>query len=103
MSKGVIIGYRLYNKYRLTTQISKNIEIYSNVNSQTTKQINNIIVHRINLKFNEPTIRLIELLEVLENYTKIEDLNTNNLIRFIKNFVKFYDEKILNKLIESIG
>ncbi len=103
MNKGVVIGYRLYNKYRLTTQISKKVEIYSNVNYQAIKRINNVIIHRVNIKFDEPTIRMIELLEVLDNYMKIEDLNTNSLIRFIENLVKFYDEKILHKLIESIG
>ena len=30
-SKGVVVGYRMYNKYKLTTQVSKDIEIYSNV------------------------------------------------------------------------
>jgi len=30
-NEGLVIGYRMYNKYGLTTQVSKNIEIYANL------------------------------------------------------------------------
>lgn len=36
---GVIVGYRMYNKYKLTTQISKVIQVYSNVSEQEKKKL----------------------------------------------------------------
>ena len=101
-NKGMIIGYRMYNKYRLTTQVSKNVEIYSRVILQKKKNIKNITINRVNIQFNTTTIKLIELLEVLQNYRKIEDLNYANLIKFIEDSVKYYNDRILDKLIRVI-
>ena len=102
-SKGVVIGYRMYNKYKLTTQVSKTVEIYSNVTLQEKKNIKNIRIYRVNIRFDVSTIHLIELLEVLENYRKIEDLNYVNLIQYIENSVQYYNERVLDKLIRVIG
>lgn len=102
-NKGVIIGYRLYNKYGLTTQVAKQVEIYSSVTLQEKKQIRDVLIYKLNVRFDETTIRMIELLEVLQNHNKIEELNTNRLIYFIKDFITYYDENVLRKLIKSIG
>lgn len=99
---GVVIGYRMYNRYKLTTQVSKNIEIYSNVTLQEEKHIKNVKILRADLEFDEPMIHLIELLEVLENYKNIEDLNYNNLIQMIETSASNYNDRNLNQLINII-
>lgn len=101
-NEGLVIGYRMYNKYGLTTQISKNIELYSNLILQEKRQIRNVLGLKADLKFNEDTKRMIELLEVLENHKKIEDLNKSNLLKFISNSVDCYEEKILKKILKEI-
>jgi len=58
---------------------------------------------KANLKFDDATKRMIELLEVLENYKKIEDLNKSNLKKFIMISIKYYDEKIFLKILKEIG
>src|SRR6056297_1153600 len=70
-NQGIVIGYRMYNKYKLTTQVSKGVEIYSNILSQDKKKIQNVVIYKVNIRFDESTVRLIELLEVLQNYNKI--------------------------------
>lgn len=93
----------MYNTYGLTTQIPKNVQVYSNVPIQEKREIRNVSVKKVNLKFEETTKRLIELLEVLQNYSKIEDLHSGNLRNFISTAVEYYDEKILEKLLKEIG
>jgi len=102
-NKGVIVGYRMYNLYGLTNQVSKTIEIYSNVPIEDKKQIRNVSVKRLKMKFEKSVVKMIELLEVLQSYKEIEDLNTNRLIGFIEETVQNYDEKVLQRLQNTIG
>lgn len=102
-NKGIVIGYQMYNSKGLTTQVSKNIELYSNITFQEKKQIKNVIIYKTNIRFDISTIKMIELLEVLQNYRNIEDLNFIGLKKFIEDSVKYYDEKIIQKLIKAIG
>lgn len=101
-NEGIVIGYRMYNKYGLTTQISKSVELYTNLQLQERRQIKNVLGLKVDLKFNDATKRMIELLEVLENHKKIEDLNKSNLIKFIKISVDCYDEEIITKILKEI-
>lgn len=102
-NEGVVVGYRMYNKYGLTTQISKGVELYSNIVLQEKRQIRNVLILKADLKYDAAAKRMIELLEVLENYKKIEDLNRSNLKEFIKISVEYYEEKILKKILKEIG
>lgn len=49
---GVIVGYRLYNKYGITTQVSKRVKVYSNVLDEDRKVIENIEIKKINMHIN---------------------------------------------------
>lgn len=102
-NKGVVIGYQMYSSKGLTTQISKNIELYSNVTFQEKKQIRNVIIYKRNIRFDNSTVKMIEFLEVLQNYKSIEDLNVKMLKSFIENYIDYYDEKIIQKLIRNMG
>ncbi|NCC80806.1 MAG: hypothetical protein EOM04_00835 [Clostridia bacterium] len=101
-NKGIVVGYSMYNRSGLTTQISKVIEVYSNNLTQDRKKINNVLINRVDIKFDHPTIKTIELLEVLENHKKIQDLNKKILKKFIEKNINFYDENILRKVLQSI-
>lgn len=96
---GIVIGYRLYNKQGMTTQISKTIEIYSNVLEEEKKVIKNIQIKKINLLINSKIKQAIEQLEILQHYNEIEDANKNKFISFIDTIVVNYsDELFINVL-----
>lgn len=101
--QGVIVGYRMYYRYGLTTQISKTIEVYSRLLHQETRKITNIKIKKINLRLNPEMVKLIELLDVLEHYGGIEDLNRGNLKLFLEQAVASYHDQTLHKLVKSIG
>lgn len=91
---GVEVGYGLYNKYKLTTQISKNIKVYSNKANYNVQKIGNVEVKRCayvsELQF------AIECMEILENYNTIEDLKKEAFYRFCEGIgCKYSDESFL--------
>ncbi|MBP2028951.1 hypothetical protein J2Z35_002789 [Acetoanaerobium pronyense] len=102
-NRGIVIGYQMYNNKGLTTQLSKTIELYSNITFQEKKQIKNVIIYKANIRFDISTIKMIELLEVLQNYRNIEDLNIIRFKKIIEDSIKYYDEKTIQKLIKAIG
>lgn len=98
---GVVVGYRLFHKYGLTTQFSKNAELYSNVINQKEKKILNLTIKKIDLRFNPKTKMMIELLEIIENYKTIEALNKKALIKFIEDRVHYYDIKTVERVLHA--
>lgn len=103
MKNGVVVGYHMYNKYGLTTQVAKVIEIYSNSIYQEKRQIKNVEIKKANLRFDTQTTKMIELLDFIENFNRIEELNREKAIVFIENVVTYYNEKTLERLIRIIG
>lgn len=102
LRNGVIVGYRMYNNYGLTTQVSKKTNLYSNIVDYDVMNIQNVVASKASLSFDEETKKLIELLDVLENYQAIEDLNRKNMISLIKNSVKAYSNTRLEKILKVI-
>ncbi len=102
-NKGVVIGYQLFNKYGLTTQISKVVTAYSSEITQQNKTVKNIKIQKANLNFDNRTIKMVELLEVLQEYMNIEDLNKKSLLSYLEKSISHYDEKILDKIMKSMN
>lgn len=102
-NKGIVIGYKMYSSYELTTQVSKTVNIYSNVPYQEHKVIKNVHARRVDLKFEPSVVKLIELLEVLEHFRSIEDLNKSKLFSFLEMAASYYDENLLQKVQKQIG
>ena len=101
--KGVIVGYRLFNNRGLTTQVSKTVKLYSNNVVQQEKNIKNLTILKAELRFNSTTKKMVELLEVLQEHKKIEDLNLNKFMSFIEDAVKYYDEKTIARVLKTFS
>ncbi len=101
-NKGVFSGYRLFSKYEMTTQVSKNIELLSTISTNEKTTIKNISIKKINLKLNQRTIKMVEFLEILQNYMKIEELNYNKFCEYIKISVNNYNEETVKEILKSV-
>jgi hypothetical protein len=101
-NKGVVIGYQLFYKYRLTTQVSKAIEMYSNIVVQEKRVVGSVTVYKIDIRLDTKLIKMIELMEILQGYRGIEELNFMNLIKFVESAVHQFDEKTVDKIVKSI-
>lgn len=95
---GVEVGYSLYNKYNLSTQISKKIILFSSYLSGDTKQIENVLIHKLDVDYNDNMKCMIQMLDVLQNFYSIQDLNYNSFILYFKENVEKYDDDIFDIL-----
>ena len=80
---GLFIGYRLYNKYMVSSYKSDRIELYSNVIKARTCEVGNIYVKRPSVELDFENAKVIEALEIMQNYYDIEQLNKLNIHQFM--------------------
>lgn len=100
--KGLVVGYKLYNEKGLTTQISKQTEVFSNHVPGQRKTIQNVVVKNISCDLNEERVAVIETLEILQNYSKIEDVNKKALITYMEKFAQSYSDKAAVYVLEHM-
>lgn len=99
---GMVVGYRLYNALNLTTQISKNSEIYSSGFEGKTKRIGNVNMTHYPLKYSREVIKTVEWLEVLNHYYEIQDLNRVAFQNFLSEYAKNYNEDVCEQVLSTM-
>ncbi len=99
--QGIVIGYRLYNKKGLTTQISKRVEVLSSVVSEQKKNVSNVCVKNSGITLTKETIPVIETMEILQNYRSIKDLNKLALAAYMAKFVSTYSDTAAVSVLRS--
>ena len=100
---GTVVGYSLYNALNLTTQVAKSIEVMSTTIESFSKTIRNVIVHKVQIDYNENVKNIIHGLEVLQNYYNIQDINNLSFINFTKKLADLYEEEAFKKVISAIN
>ena len=78
--KGTVVGYSLYNSLKLTTQVAKTVEVLSSRMEQQTKTISNVFLQFCDLVYTPEVKRTLHVLEVLQNFGEIQDLNCRQFI-----------------------
>lgn len=99
---GMVVGYRLYNALNLTTQVSKNSEIYSCGFEGKTRRIGNVNMTYYPLKYSQDVIKTVEWLEVLDHYYEIQDLNRNAFRKYLSEFTKYYNEDVCKQVLSTV-
>ena len=100
--KGMEVGYALYNKIGVTTQVPKKKEIFSsNVDSQC-KQIGNVNIRKVNLKYTNETKAVIQLMELLYHIETIQDINENMTASCFYMLSKKYNDKVFDLVQKEI-
>jgi hypothetical protein len=101
-NNGLIVGYGLFNRVGLTTQVSKKTKIYSTKIKENQKTIGNVVICRLNMKLDRAAIEQIKALEILENYQKIEDFNRIEFCAYTQKIAGQYNEKAFEKVIANM-
>ena len=91
--KGTVVGYSLYNSLKLTTQVAKTIEVLSSEVEQQTKTIGGVLLKSCDLHYTPEVKNMIHMLDVLQNFEDIQDLNYRQFISFCKDSANGYNEK----------
>ena len=97
--QGMVVGYRLYYQLGLTTQISKNVDILSNVLQENKKTVSNVKVSRLDLNFDATTCNAIATVEILQNYRNIEDINHRQMAEYMRKFALNYSEDAIRTVL----
>lgn len=100
-NSGLVIGYKMYNDLKLTTQISKNVEVLSSTIDSHTKNISNVKIKYVNIDYTEDVKNIICGLEVLQNFNKIQDINYSAFIDYSKLLAKFYKDEVFETVISK--
>ena len=100
---GMVVGYTMYNAMRLTTQVSKNIQIYTSALDEQKKQIGNIFLQKYDIVFSPEVVRMVVMLEVLQNYNRIENLNESQFKKLCAEFAGQYDEEVCEYVLSNIS
>ena len=99
--QGMVIGYRLYCQYGLTTQISKNVEILSSALQENNKTVRSVKVSRLDLNFDAIICNVVATLEILQNYRNIEDINRQQLAEYMRNFALNYSDEAMKTVLRQ--
>lgn len=103
-NSGVVVGYSFYNSIKLTTQVSKSIEIYSSVPNEKIRTIkSNITIKKYDIEYTDKVCSTIRILEILNNYYKIQDINNKVFLEYCKEFSKIYDSKTVEQVLSVIN
>ena len=97
--QGIEVGYRMFNRRGLTTQVGKQIEVLSNSLPEERKHIRNVSVQRVNLNFDKEKTATVEALEILQAYPYIEDINKRALTEYMEGFSrKVYSDETISEV-----
>lgn len=97
-STGMTIGYALYNSLQLTTQIGKYIEVLTSCIEQERKTIGNVRLTRCMVEYGADVRSMLQMLEVLWNYTEIQDLNIRQFLVYTERFSKSYSDEAFREV-----
>jgi len=92
-NNGMYIGQKLYVKYGITDVTSDDIMLYSNIISKATCNVGNIHVKRVDVELTYENTKIIEALEIMQDFDSIEGLNKARFARFAKQFSKVYNDE----------
>ncbi|TYZ29800.1 hypothetical protein FZ041_04235 [Selenomonas caprae] len=99
-NKGMLIGYKMYNRHGLTTQVAKRTEILTTMATSKTQKLNNdFFIVKAKTLLTPKVRHAIEMLEIMQHARQIEDLNTNMLGRYVERFAKSYDNETMEQIL----
>ncbi len=99
---GMVVGYTMYNNLNLTTQVAKSIEVYSSSIEERQKQVGKVFLKKQSLCFDENTTKAVQMLEVLQNYDTIQDMNNKRFWAFCKEYSECYNSVACESVLASI-
>lgn len=102
-ASGTVVGYSMYNSLQLTTQVGKGTSVYSSKIDKKTKSIGNVILTYHPIKYSKEVTEMIHMLEVLQNYYEIQDMNQVRFLALCQTFSKSYNEEVFKYVHQHIG
>lgn len=96
---GTIVGYTMYHQLKLTTQIPKTITVLTSRLEQQTKQLGDVSLRFCNLNYTPKVKNSLHMLEVLQNFETIQELNYPQFLRLCEAFSAQYQEEVIRQIL----
>lgn len=100
-SCGIVVGEQLFYEKGFVSRTTEYIKILSNHLKEDRKNIGEIEVTKIDIDLNKSTIPVIETLEILQNYNKLDKVNKNRFLAYMRKFSENYSDEVANYVIEN--
>lgn len=100
---GTVVGYSLYNALKLTTQISKTLNVMSSALESYTRRIRNVVIHQVQIEYSQEIINMINALEVLQNFNTIQNMDYSAFVNYSQSVAENYNEDILIEVVSNIS
>jgi len=100
---GMEVGYGLFNRLNLTTQVPKSSQVFSAYIDGKTKRIGNVFIKNYQIDYSEKIVESISVMEVLQHFNEIEELNLSEFKRLCERFAGSYDEEAVTKVIQTFN
>ena len=98
---GIVVGEALYKEKHIIDKENPQIVIMSNKLREEKKHIGNVWVEKIDIEITDETIPVVQALEILQNYNKIENRNQNRFLAYMKFFAEHYSDDVTKYVIEN--
>jgi len=100
--QGVVVGYALYNALKLTTQVPKRILVYSSLPDEQHRRIGNVVLQRCSLKFDSQVCSTVRMLDVLQHYGEIQELEHERFAELCAEFSEAYCDSTVHEVLSNI-
>lgn len=100
---GVVVGKQMYNNIGISDSVADEVIIYTKKINNQTKTFANYKLINIDLFYSEDLIKIMQLLDCIENYEKIEDINMLSYSSLIADVLKVYDDTTFKHIIEKVN
>jgi len=101
-NSGAIIGEGIYIEKHIATNEKKRVELITNKLIEKKKNIGEIAIKKVDFELNENIVAVIQMLEMLQNYYKVENIDKKRFVAYLHDFADEYDEEILDEVLEKI-
>lgn len=99
-NRGLTIGYDLYNRRNISTQVSKKKTILSTRLKKASRTVKSIKVKKTDLNLDNHIKDYLEILEIVENSDTIQDFNTYGFYNLMIDFSENYDAETMNYILD---
>lgn len=99
--KGFVVGEALYKEKHIIDKENPQIMILSSELREDKKHIGDVCVQKIDIEITDETIPVVQTLEILQNYNKMENRNQNRYLAYMKYFAEHYSDEATKYVIEN--
>ncbi len=98
---GTVAGYHLFNQLQLTTQVGKEIRIFSSVIEEQRKTVSRVHITRLPITYSENSVHILHALEVLQYYPYMEDINHAAFLRYTEKIAEGFSSEACEEVLSA--